>query len=77
MDNIENIKTFTNKQVMYFIIPGTFILAGIFFEFRQVQAELKVLKNGIERVDDRHDRKHSRLSDQVDELKKPNSDKKK
>lgn len=54
--NIEQVKTFTNAQVIRIVaavIVGTFFLTGIFMRFIQVEIENDTMQARIEYVNDR------------------------
>ena len=78
MDNIENKKLLNVKQtiiVMVFCVSSTFALTKIYDRFELLEAQNKVDKQSIIKVDERHDRKFKRLQERVETLEKPNTDK--
>lgn len=89
MDNVENKKTFNNKQVLSLLgaaIFSTFSLTSIYNKFVFNDEEIQLNKQTIDvnhsSVNDRLDKKTKRNQDRITELeteiknlKEPNSDK--
>lgn len=47
---------------------ATWVLSGIYFEFKTHESEMKVIRERIEYIDSRIDKKFNPISDQIKEL---------
>ena len=54
--------------LIIFVASVAWTLAGIYFEFKTHETEMEVMKNRIEYIDSRIDKKFNPLSDQIKEL---------
>ena len=70
-------KVWTTKDIFtvaLVCISLTFSATLIWGRFLFMEGEVKKLKNDIEYVDQRHDRKYDRIEDRIIKLEEPNTD---